>query len=79
MKRTAWAGLIVVFSISNGWIGCTHKVQIEPSDKPFVVNLNVKVDHEVRHKVESQNKDLLNLEEEALGKTKSSSSKGGKR
>ena len=43
---------------------CTHKVQIEPSDKPFVVNLNVKIDHEVRHKVESQNEDLLNLEDQ---------------
>ncbi len=47
---------------------CTHKVQIEPSDKPFVVNLNVKVDHEVRHKVESQNEDLLNLEDQVIKK-----------
>lgn len=43
-------------------VGCTHKVQIEPSDKPFVVNLNVKIDHEIRQKIENQNQDLLNLE-----------------
>ena len=49
---------------------CTHKVQIEPSDKPFVVNLNVKVDHEIKHKIENDNADLLNLEEEAPKKSK---------
>ncbi|NBX92369.1 MAG: YnbE family lipoprotein [Proteobacteria bacterium] len=49
---------------------CTHKVQVEPSDKPFIVNLNVKVDHEIRMKIEEQNQDLLNLEESVKGKTK---------
>lgn len=49
-------------------VSCTHKVQVEPSDKPFVVNLNVKVDHEIRHKIEKENQDLLNLEEEATKK-----------
>ena len=44
---------------------CTHKVQIEPSDKPFVVNLNVKIDHEIRNKIEKDNQDLLNLEPES--------------
>lgn len=41
---------------------CTHKVQIEPSDKPFVVNLNLKVDHQIKMKIEEENSDLLNLE-----------------
>ena len=31
---------IALFSFS-----CVHHVQIEPSDKPFVIDLNVKIDH----------------------------------
>ncbi len=49
---------------------CTHKVQIEPSEKPFIVNLNVKVDHEIKMKIEEQNQDLLNLEESVKPKQK---------
>lgn len=45
---------------------CTHHVKIEPSDKPFVVNLNVKIDHEVKLQIKEQNEDLLNLEEDVL-------------
>lgn len=60
-----------------GLTACTHHVQIEPSEKPFVVNLNVKIDHDIRVKVEDQNKDLLNLENEVLQK-KPASKKGGK-
>ncbi len=51
-----------------GFAACTHKVQIEPSDKPFVVNLNVKIDHEIRQKIETQNQDLLSLESEGTKK-----------
>ena len=43
-------------------LSCTHKVQIEPSDKPFLVNLNLKIDHEIKMKIEQDNQDLLNLE-----------------
>jgi len=47
---------------------CTHHVKIEPSDKPFVVNLNVKIDHEVKLEIEEKNQDILNLEDEVLSK-----------
>ena len=60
------SGLMLAMFLTS----CTHHVQIEPSDKPFVVNLNVKV------QVEDQNRDLLNLEEEAKAHKKSKS--GGK-
>ena len=65
------ASLILLASI-----GCTHTVQIEPSDKPFVVNLNVKVDHEIKVKMEDENRDLLNLENEVAPKKSKS---GGKK
>lgn len=31
---------------------CTPRVEIAPSDKPITINLNVKIDHEVRVRVE---------------------------
>ncbi len=68
--------LLIVAPLLFG-AACTHKVQIEPSDKPFIVNLNVKIDHEVRYKVESQNEDLLNLEDRVIKKKPAKKSKKG--
>ena len=42
-------------------IGCTPKVQVAPPKEPIVINLNVKIEHEIRVKVD---KDLENLFEE---------------
>ena len=42
-------------------IGCTPKVEIAPPEEPIVINLNVKIEHEIRVKVD---KDLENLFEE---------------
>jgi hypothetical protein len=39
-------------------IGCTPKVQVAAPEKPIVINLNVKIEHEIRVKVD---KDLENL------------------
>ncbi len=38
--------------------GCTPTVKIAPPDKPITINLNVKIQHEIRVKVE---KDLDNV------------------
>ena len=40
---------------------CQHKVQIEAPKEPIVINLNVKIEHEIRVKVD---KDLENLIDE---------------
>lgn len=74
-KYYGQATLVALWAVL-AFSGCTHKVQIEPSDKPFVVNLNVKVDHEIKMKMEDENRDLLNLEQEALPKKSKS---GGKK
>jgi hypothetical protein len=37
---------------------CSPTVQIAPPDKPITINLNVKIEHEIRVKVE---KDLENV------------------
>lgn len=33
-------------------VGCTPTVQVSPPDKPITINLNVKIQHEIRVKVE---------------------------
>ncbi len=39
-------------------VACSPSVKVEAPDKPIVINLNVKIEHEVRVKVE---KDVENL------------------
>lgn len=38
---------------------CTPTVQVEAPEKPIVINLNVKIEHEVRVKLEKDVDDLL--------------------
>lgn len=38
---------------------CTPRVELAPSDKPITINLNVKIDHEVRVKIEKDVDKLL--------------------
>lgn len=42
----AGAGILVVLG------ACTPRVEVAAPDKPITINLNVKIDHEVRVKVE---------------------------
>ncbi|NNE59080.1 MAG: YnbE family lipoprotein [Hellea sp.] len=39
--------------------GCTPKVQIEAPDKPIEINLNVKIDQEVRIRLDKEVEDLI--------------------
>jgi len=38
---------------------CTHRVQVEAPKDPIVINLNVKIEQEVRVRVEEDVEDLL--------------------
>ena len=42
-----------------GLAACTHRVQVEAPKDPIVINLNVKIEQEVRVKVEKDVEDLL--------------------
>ncbi len=44
--------------------GCQPQVKIEAPDKPIVINLNIKIEHEIRVKVESDVEDLLKKEKD---------------
>ncbi|MGI2169353.1 YnbE family lipoprotein [Shewanella sp. MF05960] len=46
------------------WLsGCTPTVKIEPPDKPIVINLNVKIEHEIRIKVDKELDTLIENDE----------------
>lgn len=39
--------------------GCAPTVKVEPSDKPITINLNVKIEHEIRVKVDKELDSIL--------------------
>jgi hypothetical protein len=64
MSAQKLAGIFAsVFFLSLA-AGCSPKVQVEAPKEPIVINMNVKIEHEIRVKVD---KDLDELfEDEAL-------------
>ena len=39
-------------SVALTMIGCTPRVEVAAPEKPITINLNVKIDHEIRLKVD---------------------------
>lgn len=50
--------IILVFIAPVVLLSCTPRVEVAAPEKPITINLNVKIDHEIRVKVE---KDLDNV------------------
>ena len=50
---------LTTFGISAALLACSPTVKIEPSDKPIVINLNVKIDQEVRVRLDKDVEDLI--------------------
>ena len=42
-----------------GLAGCTPRVEVVAPDKPITINLNVKIDHEIRVRVEKELQEVL--------------------
>ena len=40
-------------------VGCTHTVKVEAPDEPITINLNVKIDQEVRVRLEDDIEDMI--------------------
>jgi hypothetical protein len=54
------------FVTGSCWLGamlsiaaCTPRVELAPSSEPITINLNVKIEHEIRVKVEKDLEDVL--------------------
>ena len=44
--------LIALIATSVALLACTPTVKVEAPDKPITINLNVKIEHEIRIKVD---------------------------
>jgi hypothetical protein len=56
VRSTLWAALWIV-----SLAACTPKIQVEAPKEPITINLNIKIEHEIRVKVDE---DLENLFDE---------------
>ncbi len=58
-KRTV--SRLALLSITAGAIiaGCSPTIRVEAPDKPIVINMNIKIDHEIRIKVDRELDSLL--------------------
>ncbi|MEI7748349.1 MAG: YnbE family lipoprotein [Chlorobiaceae bacterium] len=61
MKRKTIIIVITFLSITAGGLmtACSPTVKIEAPDKPIVINMNIKIDHEIRIKVDRELDSLL--------------------
>jgi hypothetical protein len=57
MKRALIAGLLLI-ALS----GCRHTVEVKAPEEPITINLNVKIEHEIRIKVDRELDDLFEEE-----------------
>jgi len=46
--------VLLGFLLASLLAGCTPVVKVDVSDKPITINLNVKIEHEIRVKVEKE-------------------------
>ncbi|MDV2857787.1 MULTISPECIES: YnbE family lipoprotein [Oceanimonas] len=58
MKQTAMVLAVLLLG------ACTPRVEVMVPDKPITVNLNVKVDHEIRVRVDRELEKLFEQEQE---------------
>ena len=53
-RRKGSVLILVVVAVLWGTGGCTPRVEVAAPDKPITINLNVKIDHEIRVKVDKE-------------------------
>jgi hypothetical protein len=53
------SSFLAVAGLAALLVACTPTVKVEAPDKPIVINLNVKIEQEVRIKVDREVEDLL--------------------
>ena len=56
MLRTVLTGAAVLLLVA----ACTPTVKVAPPDEPITINLNVKIEHEIRVKVEKELDSVIN-------------------
>ena len=54
--------ILSLIVISVALAGCSPTVKVEAPDKPITINLNVKIEHEIRIKVDRELDQLISQE-----------------
>ena len=62
--RALAGSALPVLALLLALAACTHKVQVEAPKDPIVINLNVKIEQEVRVKVEEDVNELFETNED---------------
>ncbi|GKX53065.1 Uncharacterised protein [Budvicia aquatica] len=57
MKKCGW--LLGMASLSLALGGCVPRIEIAPSKDPIVINMNVKIEHEILIKVDKDVEKML--------------------
>ena len=50
---------LIAGTVASLAAGCTPTVKVEAPDKPIVINLNVKIEHDIRVKIDKDVEELL--------------------
>ncbi len=58
-KRTISTLALVSMTAGLLMAGCSPTIRVEAPDKPIVINMNIKIDHEIRIKVDRELDSLL--------------------
>ena len=71
MRRTMQSGSLWVGVGVSAWVvllltvgACTPRVEVAASEKPITINLNVKIDHEIRMKIDKDLDQVLSKDGE---------------
>jgi len=59
-----WTTAKRVLILSGAWhlLGCAPTVKFEAPDKPIEINMNIKIEHEIRLKIEKDVDDLISTQ-----------------
>ena len=58
IKSRQWSAILALLWLA----GCTPTVKVEAPTEPITINLNVKIDHEIRVKVDRELNELFSEE-----------------
>lgn len=64
MAKSNHIALATFVALTPFAAGCTPRVEVVPPDKPITINMNVKIDHEVKVRVERDLDEVISKDSE---------------
>lgn len=66
MPGTIMKSTFLLIFLTSALAGCNPTVKIEAPDKPIVINLNIKIEHEIRLQVDKELEGLFEEESDVF-------------